>query len=57
MQRLKTVLKGYPKQPKGCQEGAQIDQKVAKMDSETALRSNAIIVSIQNIVKTQVVIH
>jgi hypothetical protein len=33
---IKNVLKGYPKQPKGCQEGAQIDQKVAKMDSETA---------------------
>ena len=33
---IKNVLKGYPKQPKGCQKGAQIDQKVAKMDSETA---------------------
>jgi hypothetical protein len=33
---IKNGLKGYPKQPKGCQKGAQIDQRVAKMDSETA---------------------
>ena len=33
---IKNVPKGYAKRPKACQKGAQMDQRVAKMDSETA---------------------